>query len=91
MDPWYKTVTPRREVREGRSFNPEEFTIRLTSSFRRTGVRKSIASSSGSPRCLRTALTEALRKWSLTGEVFDKTTKILPPTGIWFRLCRVGG
>ena len=29
MDPWYKTVTPRREVREGRSFNPDEFAIHL--------------------------------------------------------------
>ena len=25
MDPWYKVVTPRKEVREGRSFNPDEF------------------------------------------------------------------
>src|SRR5947209_1013708 len=29
MDPWYKTVTPRKEVREGRSFNPDEFAIHL--------------------------------------------------------------
>ena len=29
MDPWYKIVTPRREVREGRSFNPDEFAIAL--------------------------------------------------------------
>ena len=28
-DPWYKVVTPRREVREGRSFNPDEFAIAL--------------------------------------------------------------
>ena len=27
--PWYKTVTPRREVREGRSFSPDEFAIAL--------------------------------------------------------------
>ena len=27
MDPWYKVVTPRREVREGRSFSPDEFAI----------------------------------------------------------------
>lgn len=26
---WYKVVTPRREVREGRSFNPDEFAIHL--------------------------------------------------------------
>ena len=28
-DPWYKVVTPRREVREGRSFSPDEFVIAL--------------------------------------------------------------
>ena len=29
MDPWYKVATPRPEVREGRSFDPDEFAIRL--------------------------------------------------------------
>ena len=29
MEPWYKQVTPRKEVREGRSFNPDEFAIAL--------------------------------------------------------------
>jgi hypothetical protein len=29
MDPWYKVTTPRAEVREGRSFNPDEFAIAL--------------------------------------------------------------
>ena len=29
MEPWYKSVTPRKEVREGRSFNPDEFAIAL--------------------------------------------------------------
>src|SRR5437667_6381083 len=29
LEPWYKTVTPRKEVREGRSFNPDEFAIHL--------------------------------------------------------------
>jgi hypothetical protein len=29
MEPWYKVVTPRTEVREGRSFNPDEFAIAL--------------------------------------------------------------
>src|SRR5437667_7818235 len=29
LDPWYKIVTPRKEVREGRSFNPDEFAIHL--------------------------------------------------------------
>jgi len=29
LDPWYKIATPRKEVREGRSFNPDEFAIHL--------------------------------------------------------------
>ena len=29
MDPWYKIVTLRQEVREGRSFSPDEFAIAL--------------------------------------------------------------
>ncbi len=29
LDPWYKAVTPRREVREGCSFSPDEFAIAL--------------------------------------------------------------
>ncbi len=29
MDPWYKVAAPRKEVREGRSFNPDEFAIAL--------------------------------------------------------------
>ena len=29
MNPWYKVVTLRREVREGRSFSPDEFAIAL--------------------------------------------------------------
>jgi len=29
MKPWYKVATPRTEVREGRSFNPDEFAIAL--------------------------------------------------------------
>ncbi|NGZ60735.1 MAG: AAA family ATPase [Nitrospira sp. LK265] len=29
MDPWYKVAMPRPEVREGRSFNPDEFAIAL--------------------------------------------------------------
>ena len=29
IDPWYRIVTPRKEVREGRSFNPDEFAIAL--------------------------------------------------------------
>lgn len=29
MEPWYKVALPRREVREGRSFNPDEWAIAL--------------------------------------------------------------
>lgn len=29
MDPWYKVALPRQEVRQGRSFNPDEFAIHL--------------------------------------------------------------
>jgi hypothetical protein len=29
MEPWYRMVSPRQEVREGRSFNPDEFAIAL--------------------------------------------------------------
>ena len=29
MDPWYKIATPCKEVRQGRSFNPDEFAIAL--------------------------------------------------------------
>jgi hypothetical protein len=29
MEPWYKVAAPRREVRAGRSFNPDEFAIHL--------------------------------------------------------------
>jgi hypothetical protein len=27
VEPWYKVATPRAEVREGRSFHPDEFAI----------------------------------------------------------------
>jgi predicted AAA+ superfamily ATPase len=29
VEPWYKVATLRKEVREGRSFNPDEFAIAL--------------------------------------------------------------
>lgn len=29
MEPWYKVALPRKEVRQGRSFNPDEFAIHL--------------------------------------------------------------
>ena len=36
MDPWYRTVTLRQEVREGRSFSPDEFAIALEQVVART-------------------------------------------------------
>ncbi len=36
MEPWYKVATPRKEVREGRSFNPDEFAIHLEQVIART-------------------------------------------------------
>ena len=36
MDPWYKVVTLRKEVREGRSFSPDEFAIALEQVLSRT-------------------------------------------------------
>ena len=55
MDPWYRVVTPRKEVREGRSFNPDEFAIALDQVVdapppRTTGTRHS---SSRGPSSLR--------------------------------------
>jgi hypothetical protein len=29
MEPWYKVIQPRKEVREGRSFSPDEIAIAL--------------------------------------------------------------
>jgi hypothetical protein len=34
MDPWYKVATPRKEVREGGSCNPDEFAMALEQSRR---------------------------------------------------------
>ncbi len=36
MEPWYRVVSPRKEVREGRSFNPDEFAIALEQVVART-------------------------------------------------------
>jgi uncharacterized protein with PIN domain len=35
---WYKTAMPRAEVREGRSFQPDEFAIALEQMVRRTAL-----------------------------------------------------
>jgi predicted AAA+ superfamily ATPase len=37
MEPWYKVATPRKEVCEGRSFNPDEFAIALEQVVARRG------------------------------------------------------
>ena len=39
MEPWYKIVTLRREVREGRSFSPDEFAIALEQVVARTAPK----------------------------------------------------
>ena len=36
LEPWYRVVSPRKEVREGRSFNPDEFAIALEQIVART-------------------------------------------------------
>jgi hypothetical protein len=40
MEPWHKVVTPRKEVREGRSFNPDEFAIALEQAVAGTAWRR---------------------------------------------------
>lgn len=39
MEPWYKVAMPRKEVREGRSFNPDEFVIALEQVVSRTAPK----------------------------------------------------
>src|SRR5262249_10066877 len=39
MEPWYKIVTPRKEVREGRSFDPDQFAIALEQVVARTAPK----------------------------------------------------
>ncbi len=38
LDAWYRVATPRKEVREGRSFNPDEFAIHLEQVISRRGA-----------------------------------------------------
>ena len=59
MEPWYKVATPRREVREGRSFNPDEFAIALEQV-----VAKSAPEDYRDPKQFfaRTCFTRALRE-----------------------------
>ena len=68
MEPWYKVATPRKEVREGRSFNPDEFAIALEQVVAGTaprGLPRSRTSSSRAPASRgRSAST---RQWSCAG------------------------
>jgi hypothetical protein len=59
MEPWYKVATPRKEVREGRSFNPDEFAIHLEQV-----VTKTAPEDYREPRHFfsRTCFTRALRE-----------------------------
>ena len=59
MEPWYKVATPRKEVREGRSFNPDEFAIALEQV-----VAGTAPDDYGMPRQFfsRTCFTRALRE-----------------------------
>ncbi len=41
MEPWYKVAEPRKEVREGRSFNPGEFAM-PAALLRRDSAEKSL-------------------------------------------------
>jgi len=59
MDEWYKLVTARKEVREGRSFNPDEFAIHLEQV-----VAKTAPEDYKNPKAFfqRTCFTRALRE-----------------------------
>ncbi len=47
MEAWYKIATPREEVREGRSFNPDEFAIHLEQFFARTCSTRALPEHAG--------------------------------------------
>ena len=59
MEHWYKVATPRKEVREGRSFNPDEFAIHLEQV-----IGKTAPEDYRDPRLFfaRTCFTRALRE-----------------------------
>ncbi len=61
MEPWYKVATPRKEVREGRSFNPDEFAIHLEQV-----IAKTAPEDYREPKQFfaRTCFTRALRKYA---------------------------
>ena len=85
MDPWYKVATPRTEVREGRSFNPDEFAIALEQVVAGTApedYRKP------DQFFARTSFTRALREHAgmvlrrLSGRT-DNTAPVLTPLPRW--------
>ena len=41
MDPWHENMTPRNDVREDRSFSPEEFSITCLAFYTRAKEGKS--------------------------------------------------
>ena len=59
LSPWYKAVTLRKEVREGRSFSPDEFAIALEQvvagncAFRTIAIRRSSSPAPALPARLR--------------------------------------
>ncbi len=59
MEPWYKLATPRPEVRQGRSFNPDEFAIHLEQVIAKTAPEDYREPSKFFSR---TCFTQALRK-----------------------------
>jgi hypothetical protein len=79
MEPWYRVATPRKEVREGRSFNPDEFAIALEQV-----VAKTAPEDYRDPKQFfaRTCFTRALREHAgmvlrrLSGRT-DKTAPVL--------------
>ena len=59
MEPWYKIATPRQEVRQGRSFNPDEFAIHLEQVIAKTAPEDY---REPEPFFARTCFTRALRE-----------------------------
>src|SRR4030066_942388 len=81
MEPWYKIATPRKEVREGRAFNPDEFAIHLEQV-----IARSAPEDYREPERFfeRTCFTRALREHAgmvlrrLSGETAN-TAPVMPP------------
>jgi hypothetical protein len=77
MEPWYKVATARSEVREGRSFNPDEFAIALervvagtaSSPDLKLGVDVSVTVDAGSARNLEAELRQAIEDLALGSRI----------------------